>query len=130
MKPSWEHPVFRDILLTETYVFDFELHPGLFELQVDFVLASSHPLYEGAAPGEAFDYRRGKIIFSGVSAFRWESTGGRVTVDLDGSSDWDTFDSADWDDSVWAFRGQFGNITLVAETVDAVFSHVARGAGY
>jgi len=126
MRHAWEHPLFRDILLTETYVFDVEVHPGRATFTVDFVLATTHPLYAGAAPGEAFDYRRGRITFDDVLAFRWESAGGRLTVDPDGSSDWDTFDRVEWDGLRWDLRGQFGSITLTAGAVDAEFVQDSR----
>lgn len=129
MKPAWDHPQFRAIRLDETYVFDFALHPGSVVFTVDFVLATSHPLYADPAPGEAFDYRPGTITFTDVLVCRWESSGGRMTVDPDGSRDWDTFESVEWNDFDWMLRGEFGVVSLTARTVEVEFHPGGRLLG-
>ena len=118
MKPAFEHPLLCDLLLQKTYVFDFELHPGSVIFSVQFALAETHPQYEGPLPGEAFDFRRGTLIFSGVSRAVWVSTGGQMTHDADGSRDWDTFDEVSWEESSCELSGDFGIVSLTAQALD------------
>ena len=120
MSSAAEHPLLRDFLLEESYVLDFELHPGSATFAMDFALAASHPEFVPAPPMDALTFRRGLLVFSGVRRCTWIAGDGRPTVDPDGTLDWDSFHSITWEGDNWRVVGDFGDIALDVTSLDVL----------
>jgi hypothetical protein len=117
-----EHALLRQFLLEESYVLDFELHPGSATFSVDFALAPSHPEFVPAPPTDAFAFRQGLLVFSGVRRCTWVAGNARPTVDPDGTLDWDSFHSITWEGDNWRVVGDFGDVTLNVTSLDVLLN--------
>jgi hypothetical protein len=63
----YEHPSLAHIDLVESYVLDWRHYDGVFELMLDAVLLPSHQLYRAPTPSEWGCFKRGRLVFTGVT---------------------------------------------------------------
>jgi hypothetical protein len=107
----------RLFYLEDSWVLDIVAHPGILTISLDVVLLPEHPDYKDPLPGENYCYRRGELRFEKVSALHWVGQGLPPAQDASGEHDDGGIDSFDLHHDVYHLRGNFGEISVRAESV-------------
>ena len=115
---SFDHEVLRDLYLDDSYVLDIQASRGLLAITMEFALAPDHPSYSPALPGEQYCYRKGVLVFEGVTELNWT---GQLTSwpsqDPDGSIDYGNIDALVIDGNHYTLEGGLGTIDLHATSI-------------
>jgi hypothetical protein len=118
MRPSTELPGLADIYLEDSYVLGVEARPAELRFLVDFVLTPSHEQYRPPPPGDQHCYRKGWLIFKGVTRLLWADQGAPPARDASGELDWGNIDEYEWDESGHHLSGgDWGRIDVVTDAV-------------
>ena len=112
MSDHWNLPGFEYLYLEDSWVTGVHATPAQLEIAVDFVVREGHPEYAIPAPGEQYCYRSGSILFTGVTALRWDGQGGRPAVDASGELDYGSIDTFAHDGDLYTLAGDFGRIEV------------------
>jgi hypothetical protein len=106
-----------EMLLEESYVLHVEATPGQLALSILFALTDKHPAYEPPGPDSYLCYRRGVMVFSGVTRLVWADQGIPPSHDATGELDYGNVDSMTWDDDTYRLEGSVGMLEVVARSV-------------
>lgn len=79
-----------------------------------------YALSTAVTPGEQYCYRWGRILFTGVTALRWDDQGGPTAVDASGELDYGSVDTFDHDGKLHALTGDFGRVAVAAHELPKV----------
>ncbi|WP_284987664.1 hypothetical protein [Arthrobacter sp. fls2-241-R2A-172] len=94
MGKYFEHDVLRGFYLEDSWVLDINASRGQLVITAEFVLTEEHPSYASARPGEQYCYRKGVLVFDGVTDLTWTGQlSSRPSRDPDGSVDYGNIDS-------------------------------------
>lgn len=118
MRPYVEISQLREVLLEESYVLDIAATPGAVRFELDLVLTPDHAEYRPPAPGEQYCFRRGSLVFKGVTRLLWSNSGNPPAVDSSGEEDYGQIDSFEWDDSGALLEGGWGRMEIVSSIIE------------
>lgn len=118
MRPYVEIPDLRDLVLEESYVLGITAIPGGVIIEADLVLTPDHAEYRPPAPGEQYCFRRGRLMFKGVTRLLWSSSGNPPAVDSSGEVDYGQIDSFEWDDAGSLLEGGWGRMQIISSTIE------------
>jgi hypothetical protein len=118
MRSYAELPGFAGFLLEESYVLDIEAHPARIRFVLDLVLTVDHPQYADPAEGEQCCYRRGELLFEGVTRFVWGDQGRPPAHDANGETDFGHIDTFEWDEAGFLLDGGWGRLEILADRVN------------
>ncbi|NYG58748.1 hypothetical protein BJ980_001671 [Nocardioides daedukensis] len=118
MRPYIEVPKLRDFLLEESYVLGITAIPGAVTFELDLVLTPDHADYRAPAPDEQYCFRRGLLVFKGVTRLLWSNSGNPPAVDSSGEEDYGQIDSFEWDDAGALLEGGWGRMEIVSATIE------------
>ncbi|MGO4249495.1 hypothetical protein AB4Y87_19955 [Paenarthrobacter sp. RAF54_2] len=107
-----------DLYLDDSYVLDIQASRGRLAITMEFALAPERPPYSPALPGEQYCYRKGVLVFEGVTELNW--TGqltSRPSRDPDGSIDYGNIDALVIDGNHYTVEGGMGRINLQAAAI-------------
>jgi len=108
----------RGLYLDDSYVLDVQASRGLVAITMEFALAPEHPEYSPALPGEQYCYRKGILVFEGVTELNWTGQlSSRPSQDPDGSIDYGNIDSLVIDGTHFTVEGGLGRIDLQAASL-------------
>lgn len=108
----------RDVLLEESYVLGIAATPGAVRFELDLVLTPDHAEYRPPAPGEQCCFRRGSLVFKGVTRLLWSNSGNPRAVDSSGEDDYGQIDSFEWDDAGALLGGGWGRMEIVSSIIE------------
>ena len=113
-------PGLENLHLEDSFVLDISSQPGAVTFTVDFVLTAGHPQYSPAIPGEQHCYRRGSLVFVGVTESHWRKQRGEsATADPGtGERDFDSIDSLFREGAVFSLEGSWGEMQITASRVE------------
>ena len=109
--------VLAGIAAEESYVLGIEAEPGRLTLDVDFALTTDHPLFAHPVPGERGAFRRGTLVFDGVTNLGWIGQGAPPAIGADDAIDFGTFDTLVIAHDVATMVGDWGRIEVHARRV-------------
>lgn len=118
MRPYYELPSLRGLLLEESYVLDIVAHPGEVSFMLDLVLTPDHPEHGPPKPGDQFCFRRAVLTFNGVGRLLWSNSGSPPARDASGEEDFGHVDSHEWDDAGHVLEGDWGRMEIVCLNVE------------
>jgi hypothetical protein len=84
---------------------------------LDLALTDKHPDYAPPKPDEYLCYRRGVLVFSGVTRLAWLDQHSRRPHDASGEVDYGNVDSMTWDDGTYRLEGSVGTLEIAARSV-------------
>lgn len=113
-------PGFENVYLEDSFVLDVRATPSAVVFELDLVLLEAHPRYSEPADGEQYCYRRGRIEFSHVSAFRWTRRGLPPAVDQNAEIDYGGFDQFGEVEGNWFASGNWGDVVVDCSTSPTV----------
>ncbi|GAA0638075.1 hypothetical protein GCM10009547_48080 [Sporichthya brevicatena] len=116
MKPYWEIPALAGIYLEDSWVLAIRATPGMLEVELEVVLREQHPNYAPPRTGEQYCYQRGRLSFASVSELYWTAQGAPAATDTSGQEDYGSIDTLEFEESRYSLIGDFGRISLVAQT--------------
>jgi hypothetical protein len=118
MRPYTELPGLADIYLEDSYVLGIAARPTELRFLLDLVLTPSHERYRPPSPGEQYCYRKGELIFKGVTRLLWADQGAPPARDASAELDYGNIDGYEWDESSHRlYGGDWGGIDVVADAV-------------
>lgn len=118
MGKYFEHEVLRSFYLEDSWVLDINASRGQFVITAEFVLTEEHPSYAPARPGEQYCYRKGVLVFEGVTDLTWTGQlSSRPSRDPDGSVDYGNIDSLTIEGDRYIVEGGLGIIDLHAASI-------------
>lgn len=117
----WQLPAFRGLHLEDSAVFAIRETPGELCFEMELVIGERHPSYRAPRGDDPRCYRRGRLVFRGVSQLDWAVK--RIDTDKPAASgdpggDCGTIDSFVLDGSDYKLRGAWGQVSLRATSVD------------
>jgi hypothetical protein len=116
-KQYWLYPGLEQIYLEDSFVLGIDESPGELKFELEFVLREGHPLYALPAPGDNYCYRRGALIFRGVTERSWLKRQPAVSRDARGEADMGNIDAL-WQESDWfSVEGDWGSVRFRAADV-------------
>lgn len=115
--PYTSRPGLTEIYLEDSYVLAIEARPGQLRFTLEFVLTPRHPDYRPPRQDEQHCYRRGELIFGGVTALRWTGQGSPPARDATGEIDYGNIDTYEWDAASDRLTGEWGRIEVTAASV-------------
>ncbi|GGV40766.1 hypothetical protein GCM10010212_31960 [Paenarthrobacter nicotinovorans] len=118
MGKYFEHEVFRGFYLEDSWVLDINTSRGQLVITAEFVLTEEHTSYAPARPGEQYCYRKGVLVFEGVTDLTWTGQlSSRPSRDPDGSVDYGNIDSLTIEGDHYTVEGDLGIIDLHAASI-------------
>lgn len=121
MTHYFEHEALNGIYLEDSYVLGISASRGLLTIEGEFVLTEEHPYFTADHPGESYCYRRGIMVFEGVTSLIWtEQLEAAPSKDPDGSIDYGNIDSLTVEGNNYLLEGDLGKIDLHAGSVRMV----------
>jgi hypothetical protein len=115
----------REVRVQDTYILRIEARPRQLDIEGDFALEPEHPEYRDPTPDEAFCFRRGVLMFEGVTRIEWSDQGRPPAIDAAGEIDYGEFDSVAIEGEALILAGDFGRIAVESESLQLVFSDPA-----
>jgi hypothetical protein len=103
--------------LEDSWVFDVVARPGTLTVTMNVVLLPDHPEHRPPSPGEQYCYRRGELLFRGVTSLRWDRQGLPPARDVTGQIDYGGVDWLSYVDGAYHLSGDFGDIVVAASSV-------------
>lgn len=110
-------PSLSVFVLEESWVLDVLIQPSAVTVDLDLCYARDHPELRAPRAGEYARFRRGRILFGGVTNVSWQAMGQQPATDASGEKDWGHIDSFVWAATSYKFEGDFGQISLQAATL-------------
>ncbi len=110
---------FSSYFLEDSYVLAIMAKSGSMILNLEVVLTPEHPDYSADHPGEQHCYRRGRLVFSGVTDLNWKGQGVQPARDASGELDYGGIDS--WlveSGGRHRLEGDFGVIEVIASRAE------------
>lgn len=114
----WQLPPFRLLKLEESFVLAVREVESEMRFDMEFVLGERHPSYRPPRPGQEHCYRKGRMIFRGVSNVQWTNKRTEPSSDAEGGGDLGKIDSFVLDAGTYKLRGPWGRLELQASSVD------------
>lgn len=109
MGKYFEHEVLRGFYLEDSWVLDINASRGQLVITAEFVLTDEHPSYAPARPGEQYCYRKGVLVFEGVTDLTWTGQlSSRPSRDPNGSVDYGNIDSLIIEGDHYTVEGDLG----------------------
>ncbi|WP_209783772.1 hypothetical protein [Paenarthrobacter nicotinovorans] len=97
---------------------DINTSRGQLVITAEFVLTEEHTSYAPARPGEQYCYRKGVLVFEGVTDLTWTGQlSSRPSRDPDGSVDYGNIDSLTIEGDHYTVEGDLGIIDLHAASI-------------
>jgi hypothetical protein len=117
----YEHEALHDIYLEDSYVIGISAGRGILTITGDYVLTPEHPYYTANHPGEVHCWRRGIMVFEGVTNLNWtDQLAHRPSQDPDGSIDYGDIDVLTINGGRYVLEGDLGRIEVEAASVRMV----------
>ena len=117
MKDYTEIGDLAEVYLEDSWVLGVAAEPGVIRFDIDFVLTERHPSYGPPKPDEQYCYRRGSLVFEGVTDVNWTEQGAPPARDSTGEIDYGNIDAMTFENDGYELRGLWGKMTLSATTV-------------
>jgi hypothetical protein len=117
VKPYTEIYGLENIVLEESYVMAIMAMPGELIFELDFVLATAHPLYKQPPVGVIGSFRRGKLCFQAVKSLQWSDQGAPPAEDATGKIDYGNIDSFEWRSGFYRLEGDWGFMEVAGSDV-------------
>lgn len=117
----WQLPPFRLLKLEESFVLAVREVENEIRFDMELVLGERHPSYRPPRPGQEHCYRKGRMIFRGVTNVRWTNKRIERADDADDAGDagdLGKIDSFVLDAGTYKLRGPWGRLELEASSVD------------
>lgn len=118
MRPYTEIGPLSELLLEESYVLRITATPGEVRFELDLVLTPGHPDFTPPKPAEQYCFRRGFLVFKGVTRLLWSHPGNAPAVDATDEVDYGQIDSFEWDDAGALLEGSWGRMEIVSSRVE------------
>ena len=116
-------PRFDGYLLEDSYVLGLdESDPSRLAFSLLFALTPKHPLYVPPTTSERHCYRKGALVFEGVTAIEWMERHFRAAKDPDGTLDYGNIDVFEIDNRIYRVEGEWGRVTVTAERASITLS--------
>ena len=107
---------FADVDLTKSFILSWHTEGETLVIDIDLYLEAEHPFYEKPRPAEKFCIRPACIEFPHCEELRSDAVEGKeVTEITEKLSHGAIGDLSVLDDGRYAFNGEFGTVSVVAE---------------
>ncbi|UFS59093.1 hypothetical protein [Subtercola endophyticus] len=111
-----ESPELVGIDLEDSYVLNVESFPSNVWISFDFVLTEEHPSYLPPDADSQFCFRRGRIVFHGVTHCDWSGQGELVPArDANNEIDYGHLDEFSNEGKRYSVSGEFGAMKIEAD---------------
>ena len=101
-------PFLDGLYLEDSYVLAIDDKPGRVVFKLDAVLTPEHPAYTSPPPDEQYCYRKGELVFDGVTAVDWLERSYRTSTDATGEEDLGNIDSLIVEGGAFHLEGDWG----------------------
>ena len=122
MSNYFEIDELRNVYLEDSFVLNIEENENEIRYEIEFVLTENHPLYSEPLETEAYCYRKGVLLFRGVSSKIWEFSCDNQFFDKNNEIDFGNIDSLNFSGRKFNLSGDWGAISFEANSVDVIFS--------
>ena len=112
----------RNIYLEDSFVLNIAEKNSEIKYDVEFVLTENHPLYSEPLETEMHCYRKGVLLFKGVSSVIWENRVDKHFVDKNDEIDYGNIDCFSFSEQNFNLSGDWGVISFQADSVNVVMS--------
>ncbi len=106
---------FSEIYLEDSYVLELNENGNCIEFIVELVLCEGHNLYKTPKEGEAFFYKKGKIIFPAITSIKWLTKTFSPTKDLNGEIDYGNIDYFICQGNEYHLGGDWGEVFIESQ---------------
>jgi hypothetical protein len=117
------------LYLEDSWVLDVVARPGLLRLEADLVLREIHPFFRAPLVNEQYCYRRGVLVFTGVTRLEWDGQGLTPAHDSTGQIDYGSIDVMSFVNSKYRIEGDFGVLEVTAQGLSVEWRPVSTGRG-
>lgn len=107
--------------LTDSFVLDVTITPGTVVVTMDFVLEPGHPRFETPGRGHLSCFRRGDIVYEGVTEVDWSMPTVMPAIDALGERDHGGIDVYEVDGDRHGLVGDIGEIRITCAVVRVRF---------
>lgn len=112
----------RYVYLEDSFVLNITESDNEIEYEIEFVLTENHPLYSAPLNTEVYCYKKGVLLFRGVSSVIWESRSENQFVDKNDEIDYGNIDCFTFSGQNFNLSGDWGVISFKANSVDIILS--------
>lgn len=113
----------EDLYLEDSFVLNITEKADELKFEVDFVLTENHPLYSLPAATEQYCYKKGVLLFMGVSLAIWEDRSRKHFVDKNCEVDYGNIDCFNFSGKIFKLSGDWGAINFEADSVTVILSY-------
>ncbi len=122
MSNYYEFVGFSGVYLEDSFVLQISESDTELVFDMEFVLTEDHPLFEEKKVGEQYCYRKGKLLFSGVSSVHWMKKSDLYFRDANDEEDYGNIDVfRKISNEVYNLSGDWGELNISASQVDIIF---------
>lgn len=112
----------KNIFLEDSFVLNITEKNNEILYDVELVLTENHPLYSEPLETEMYCYRKGALLFKGVSSVIWGNRSEKYFIDKNDETDYGNIDCFCFSENNFSLSGDWGAISFTANSVDVIFS--------
>lgn len=107
----------KNIYLEDSFVLGIKEKNNEIEFIVDFVLTENHPLYSIPKENENYCYKKGILLFKGVTSVLWEERKKNFFFDKNNEIDYGNIDCFYFSKNNFRLSGDWGIVNFKADAV-------------
>ena len=113
-------PSFNEVYLEDSFVLSIVKSNDSVEILVEAVLREHHPKYNSPKPGEQYCYKKGRLLFKGITQHSWLEKIMKPIKDIDGEVDYGNIDWFYLEDGHYRIGGEWGELDIISD--EPIFS--------
>ncbi|MCP4487956.1 MAG: hypothetical protein GY820_11645 [Gammaproteobacteria bacterium] len=112
----------KNIYLEDSFVLNITEKNDEIRYEVEFVLTENHPLYSTSPEIEQYCYKKGALLFKGVSSVIWEDRSNKNFVDKNNEIDYGNIDCFSFSGENFKLSGDWGVVSFKANSVAVILN--------
>ncbi len=112
----------KNIYLEDSFVLNITEKNDEIRYEVEFVLTENHPLYSTPSEAEQYCYKKGNLLFKGVSSVVWDDRSNKNFVDKNDEIDYGNIDCFSFSGESFKLSGDWGVVNFKANSVAVVLN--------
>jgi len=117
----YQLPQLENIYLEDSFVTGIYKSNDALVFNLDVVLTESHPNYEKPLDGEAYCYKRAKLVFPKISNIEWTNIEIMPSIDVNKEVDFGNIDTFVFNNNEYHLTGGWGEVNIKSEPVNLYF---------